>query len=144
MMHALGWREFLRGPLLCPECSDDPDRVDRAVAPIKMVLQALSPQQQRVIESVALGKTNAEIGADMGLSEKTVKNYLAEAMERLGIHRRAGIAAYVVKKGIHETQDDRNGSDCGSRTYAPGIGNGGDRSSATGTAAAEGAIYATG
>ncbi|UCE62601.1 MAG: response regulator transcription factor, partial [Nitrospirota bacterium] len=39
-------------------------------------LESLSPQEKAVLALVAEGKTNKEIAASLGLSDKTVKNYL--------------------------------------------------------------------
>ncbi|MGH2555059.1 MAG: response regulator transcription factor, partial [Actinomycetota bacterium] len=38
-------------------------------------LARLSPQEERILELVADGKTNKEIGEELHLAEKTVKNY---------------------------------------------------------------------
>jgi DNA-binding NarL/FixJ family response regulator len=57
----------------------------------------LSPQERRVIALVADGKTNKEIGAALKLSEKTVKNYVSNAFEKLQVTRRAQAAALFVK-----------------------------------------------
>jgi two-component system response regulator DevR len=57
-------------------------------------LDLLSAQELRVVALVAEGKTNREIGAEMGLSDKTVKNYLSNAMEKLILARRSHAAAF--------------------------------------------------
>ncbi len=54
---------------------------------------ALSKQEYRVLELVVDGKTNREIGAELGLSEKTVRNYLSNAFQKLGVSRRSEAAA---------------------------------------------------
>jgi two-component system, NarL family, response regulator DevR len=56
-------------------------------------LDLLSAQERRVIALVAEGKTNKQIGAEMGLSDKTVKNYLSNAMDKLKLSRRSHAAA---------------------------------------------------
>lgn len=61
------------------------------------VLSLLSPQQQRLLALVAEGKTNKEIGAEMELSEKTVKNYLSGVFEKLKISRRSQAAVLYFK-----------------------------------------------
>ena len=50
-------------------------------------LDLLSAQERRVVALVAEGKTNKEIGNEMGLSDKTVKNYLSNALEKLQVAR---------------------------------------------------------
>jgi DNA-binding NarL/FixJ family response regulator len=46
---------------------------------------------------VAQGKTNKEIAAELGLSDKTVKNYLANVYNKLHITRRSQAAAFYSK-----------------------------------------------
>jgi two-component system, NarL family, response regulator DevR len=57
------------------------------------VQSSLSPQEERVMNLVVEGKTNKEIAAALGLSDKTVKNYLYNAFQKLGIERRGQAAA---------------------------------------------------
>jgi two-component system, NarL family, response regulator DevR len=52
-------------------------------------LDTLSPQEQRVVSLVADGKTNKEIAAVLDLSPKTVRNYLANAFDKLQVSRRS-------------------------------------------------------
>ena len=52
----------------------------------------LSRQESRVLELVVEGMTNKEIGAALHLSEKTVKNYLSNAFQKLGVTRRSQAA----------------------------------------------------
>jgi DNA-binding NarL/FixJ family response regulator len=59
---------------------------------------ALSAQEQRVVVLVAEGKTNKEIAAALDLSEKTVKNYLANVFDKLQVTRRSQIAAMVARQ----------------------------------------------
>src|SRR5437868_4910374 len=63
---------------------------------IKTKLDVLSAQERRVVALVAEGKTNKEIGRDLGLSDKTVKNYLSNAMDKLNLTRRSQAAALFI------------------------------------------------
>ncbi|MBI2514539.1 MAG: response regulator transcription factor [Opitutae bacterium] len=56
-------------------------------------IKALSFQEQRVVALLTEGMTNKEIGEQLNLTEKTVKNYLATIFDKLGIQRRAQAAA---------------------------------------------------
>jgi DNA-binding NarL/FixJ family response regulator len=58
----------------------------------------LSAQEQRVLALVAEGKTNKEIAAALGLSDKTVKNYLANIFQKLHVTRRSQAAAYFMRR----------------------------------------------
>jgi|ERR1051326_3316557 DNA-binding NarL/FixJ family response regulator len=60
-------------------------------------LGSLSPQERRVLALVAEGQTNKEIGVVLGLSDKTVKNYLSNIMDKLQLTRRSQAAAYFVQ-----------------------------------------------
>jgi two-component system, NarL family, response regulator DevR len=61
-----------------PRESEDPD---------------LSRQESRILDLVAQGQTNKEIGVSLNLSGKTVRNYLSRIFEKLGVSRRAHAAA---------------------------------------------------
>lgn len=61
-------------------------------------LAALSPQERRVLALIAEGRTNKEAGNELGLSEKTVKNYLSNIFEKLHVSRRAQAAAIYAQK----------------------------------------------
>jgi two-component system response regulator DevR len=52
----------------------------------------LAVQERRVLALVAQGKTNKEIAGELKLSDKTVKNYLSHAFEKLNVSRRAHAA----------------------------------------------------
>jgi len=64
-----------------------------AKAAKKSSKDALSPQEQRILALVVEGKTNKEIARSLGLSDKTVKNYLSNAFQKLNVARRAQAAA---------------------------------------------------
>ena len=61
-------------------------------------LARLSPTEARIVEMVAEGLTNREIGERLHLAEKTIKNYMSSIFTKLGVHRRAEAAAYLVER----------------------------------------------
>lgn len=61
--------------------------------------QSLSPQERRVLALVAEGKTNKEIAMALGLSDKTVKNYFSNLLDKLQLGRRSQAAAFYVQYG---------------------------------------------
>lgn len=69
----------------------------RAVRRIERV-EALTPQERRIVSLVVDGCTNKEIAATLSLSEKTVKNYLSNAFQKLNVSRRSQVAAMYVQK----------------------------------------------
>lgn len=60
-------------------------------------LARLSPQEERILALVADGKTNREIGEQLSLAEKTVKNYVSSILSKLEVARRAEAAAYLAR-----------------------------------------------
>jgi len=67
----------------------------------------LTYRQHQVQGFVAQGLTNAQIAARMGITKRTVKQHIADGMERLGLHTRPTFgAAYDPiqrSKGSHES-----------------------------------------
>ena len=61
-------------------------------------LALLSNQERKVLALVAEGKTNKEVAAVMGLSDKTVKNYFSNILDKLEMARRSQAAAYFVQQ----------------------------------------------
>jgi two-component system, NarL family, response regulator DevR len=60
-------------------------------------LARLSPQEERILTLVADGGTNKEIGDELHLAEKTVKNYVSSILSKLEVARRAEAAAYLAR-----------------------------------------------
>jgi two-component system response regulator DevR len=56
-------------------------------------LAVLTDQERRVLALITEGMTNREIGAQLFLAEKTVKNYVSSLLAKLGLGRRAQAAA---------------------------------------------------
>ena len=91
----------------------DPTLADQVVRMVKRGpepsaaarIGSLSLQEQRVVALLTSGKTNKEIGESLGLTEKTVKNYVATIFTKLGIERRAQAAALYT-----QAQEEARGS----------------------------------
>jgi DNA-binding NarL/FixJ family response regulator len=60
-------------------------------------LGRLSAQEERILGMVADGKTNKQIGDELSLAEKTVKNYVSSILTKLEVARRAEAAAYLAR-----------------------------------------------
>lgn len=69
----------------------------------KSGLGRLSQQERRVLALVAEGRTNKEIGGLLGLSDNTVKNYLVNVFDKLGVKRRSQAAALWVQSSPPES-----------------------------------------
>ena len=59
----------------------------------------LSPREHDVVRLVAAGRTNDEIGVDLGIGSKTVETHLARLFERLGVGSRTELAIRAVREG---------------------------------------------
>jgi len=68
--------------------------VDRLRAPAVDPLDALSGQERRILDLIAQGLTNRQIGEELFLAEKTVKNYVSNVLAKLGMSRRTEAAAF--------------------------------------------------
>jgi DNA-binding NarL/FixJ family response regulator len=60
-------------------------------------LAGLSPQESRILDLIAEGLTNRQIGERMWLAEKTVRNYVSNLLSKLGMSRRSEAAAYAAR-----------------------------------------------
>lgn len=62
----------------------------------------LSEREMDVIVELARGRTNAEIGRSLNLSEKTVRNYVSNILEKLSLKNRIELAAYAIEHHIFD------------------------------------------
>jgi DNA-binding NarL/FixJ family response regulator len=60
-------------------------------------LAGLTGQERRILELIGCGLTNRQIGEQLGLAEKTVKNYVSGLFAKLGMQRRTQAAAYAAR-----------------------------------------------
>jgi DNA-binding NarL/FixJ family response regulator len=60
-------------------------------------LSVLSEQERKILELIAEGLTNRQIGERLFLAEKTVKNYVSNMFSKLGMSRRTEAAAYAAR-----------------------------------------------
>lgn len=58
-------------------------------------LARLTSRQRMILEHVARGQTDAEVGADLGIAPATVNKHLEQIYARLGVHTRTAAAAIV-------------------------------------------------
>lgn len=73
--------------------------VERRVGPERSV-DTLSDREVQVLQSVAEGLTNRQIGQHLGLSGLTVKSHLARIARKLGTGDRAQLVAIGMRSGI--------------------------------------------
>jgi DNA-binding NarL/FixJ family response regulator len=70
-------------------------------------LSSLTDQERRILDLIAEGLTNRQIGEQMFLAEKTVKNYVSNVLAKLGMSRRTEAAAYAVRLAERRSREDR-------------------------------------
>ena len=70
-------------------------RSGESVQPVE--LQSLTPQERRILELITEGMTNRQIGEQLFLAEKTVKNYVTSILSKLGMQRRTQAAVLASK-----------------------------------------------
>ena len=83
-----------------------------APADVDPRLKQLTPQERRILDHVADGLTNRQIGETMSLAEKTVKNYVTSVLGKLGMERRTQAAVFAATHstpGGHDTNGTRTG-----------------------------------
>ena len=73
------------------------ERIRRGWVPDDPRYATLSPQERRILDHIADGRTNRQIGAEMHLAEKTVKNYVSSILAKLGLERRTQAAVLASK-----------------------------------------------
>ena len=86
------------GSLLDPKATQVVlERLRKGAEPEDPRFASLSPQEKRILELIADGLTNRQIGAEMYLAEKTVKNYVSSLLHKLGMSRRTEAAVYATE-----------------------------------------------
>jgi DNA-binding NarL/FixJ family response regulator len=70
-------------------------------------LAVLTDQERKILEHIADGLTNRQIGEAMFLAEKTVKNYVSNMFSKLGMSRRTEAAAYAARLSERRSQERR-------------------------------------
>ncbi len=80
----------------------DPSLITRVLERLRHPPEAdehagLTGQEQRILDLIAEGMTNRQIGEQLFLAEKTVKNYVSNLLAKLGMNRRGEAAAYAAR-----------------------------------------------
>lgn len=73
--------------------------VERVIAnPKKVTTHTLSDRERQVLELLVAGRTNKEIGAELGIEERTVKLHVSRLMRKAGVDNRIALSVYAVTK----------------------------------------------
>lgn len=83
----------------------DPQVTERVLARLRGevvtpgdIINDLTPQERKILALVAEGLTNRQIAERVHLADKTVKNYVSNILMKLGLERRAEVAAFVARR----------------------------------------------
>lgn len=88
------------GRFLCPEAEKvvAADRHD--TAPPDDEILRLTPREREVLQLVAEGRTNREIGQRLGLSPKTVDTHRSSMMRKLGLHDAQAVTRFALRRKL--------------------------------------------
>ena len=64
-----------------------------------MLNRILTNREKEVFELLILNKTTKEIAQQLEISEKTVRNHISNAMQKLGVNGRASAVVELLKLG---------------------------------------------
>jgi two-component system NarL family response regulator len=66
----------------------------------RMSTEQLTQREQDVLEQIVLGKSNKEIGAELDISEATVKTHINNLLGKLGVEDRTQAATAAIQRGL--------------------------------------------
>ena len=66
----------------------------------RMSGQQLTAREQNVLECVVGGRSNKQIGSDLGISEATVKTHINSLLGKLGVEDRTQAATVAIQRGL--------------------------------------------
>lgn len=86
------------------QCVGQPRTATPPVVAERLRGHGLTARELQVVQLVARGMSNLEIGAELGLSPLTVKQHLRRIAAKLGIGDRAGIVCVAIMRGLLEVR----------------------------------------
>ena len=64
-----------------------------------MKKKILTDRESEVFNLLILNKTTKEIAKELGISEKTIRNHISNAIQKLGVKGRASAVVELIKLG---------------------------------------------
>ena len=74
-------------------------------APTTNAVDDLTPRERDVVVLVARGRTNREIGKELGVTERTARTHVSNILAKLGLASRTQAAMWAVREGLVDAQD---------------------------------------
>ena len=69
------------------------------------IAQQLNERELRILELIADGMSNREIGEQLHLSEKTIKHLVSDILGKLGLSRRVEAAAFAIRRAVQKPRN---------------------------------------
>ena len=76
--------------------------LSKGAAGIAEWVSKLTARERAILEHLARGADNAQIAAHLGLSEKTIRNYMTRVFEKLGVENRGRAIVLAREAGLGE------------------------------------------
>ncbi|MFT9493528.1 response regulator [Anaerosolibacter sp.] len=79
----------------------DPAMIGKVMSAVRSnseITEELTSQERNILDLIRLGKTNKEIGDELFIAEKTVRNYVSRIMRKINVTNRTEAAIYWSKQ----------------------------------------------
>jgi DNA-binding NarL/FixJ family response regulator len=87
------------------------ERFATSTSPASALLEELTPREQEVLRLIARGRSNAEIAAELVVSEHTAKTHVASILQKLDLRNRVQAVVFAYETGLVRAGDSRVGDD---------------------------------
>jgi DNA-binding NarL/FixJ family response regulator len=92
-IRAVAYGEALISPELAVRLLDE-------FARLSFMETGLTARERDILNAIVRGDSNREIATKLGLSEKTVKNYVSDILSKLNVRDRTEAAVYALQMGL--------------------------------------------
>lgn len=99
-LRAVAFGEALISPELAVQLLDE-------FARLSYMETGLTGRERDILSAIVQGDSNREIARQLGLSEKTVKNYVSDILSKLHVRDRTEAAVYALRMGLVSEGDWR-------------------------------------
>ena len=69
---------------------------------------AFTAREREVLELLVGGRSNKEIGAALGIEERTVKAHIAKLMRKNSVHNRLALSVHAVTRSLVSSSSNPN------------------------------------
>lgn len=99
-IRAIASGQFLVSPSVARTLAQAAEDAGERLRKMAVIASALSQRERQILQLIADGKQNVEIASQLYLSPSTVKNRVAELLDKLGLDNRVEAAVYAVRSGL--------------------------------------------